>query len=124
MKLNDIFMLTEEKILAVLKDGQHHSLYKNPTIAELDKIDMNGVVKGILTPSNFIGFDFNNINIKDLPPINGYPIVIFLVGGNRIAIELVHGTNVSKEQFEKTIAANNYLKQFQIDKVIWHNETE
>lgn len=124
MKLNDIFMLTEEQIMAVLKSGHQQPLYKNPTPEELDKIDMNGVVKGIMTPSNFIGFDFNNVNIRDLPPISGYPIIIFLHRNDKVVIELMQGTTVNKDQFEKMVYSNNYLKQFQIDKVIWHNETE
>ena len=122
MRLTEVFQMDEEKIIATLRNGENTAVFKNPTPEELRKIGMNGVVKGILTPSNFIGYDFNNVQLRDLPPINGFPVIIFLVGHNEISIELFQGVNISKDAFEKTIRANAYLKKFNIKQIIWHKD--
>jgi hypothetical protein len=120
MRLTEVFQMDEEKIVAVLRNGQNAPIYKNPTLEELNKIGMNGVVKGILTPSNFIGFDFNNVSLRDLPPITGYPIILYVHSGKNASVELFHHVNIPQEDFEKLVATNQYLRGFSIQQVIWH----
>lgn len=116
--------MDEEKIVAVLRNGQNFPIYKNPTPDEMKKIGMNGVAKGILTKTNFIGFDFNNVSLRDLPPINGYPVILYMGAGNKLTVELFHHVSIPRDQFEKMVADNTYLKGFNVEKVLWHNETE
>lgn len=124
MKLMDIIQLDEEKIMAVLRDGQKSAIFKNPTPEEINKIALNGVVKGILTPTNFIGFDFQNVQLRDLPKINGFPVNLFFASGKQVSIELMHNIKIGKDQFNALVSQNLYLKQFDVKQVIWHDETE
>ena len=124
MRLTEMFRMDEDKFVATLRNGQKFPVFKNPQPEELKKIGMNGIIKGILTPTNFIGFDFNNVDMRDLPPIQGYPVILYFGKGTSLTVELFPNVNIPKDKFEDMVASNLYLKNFDIQRVIWHNETE
>lgn len=121
MKLMEIFELNEEQIIASLKNGGQTKVYKNPSMQELNKISLNGIVKGILTPQNFIAYDFQNINLRELPTINGVPVTIYLQHDSDIVIELMPFFDITEDDFKNLIDSNLYLKKFNIKEILVKN---
>jgi hypothetical protein len=120
----EVVKMDEEKIVAALKNGQHTAIYKNPTPEEINKISLNGVVKGILTAQNFIAFDFQNVNLRDLPVINGTPIIVYFTKDNEIVVELLPSVKMDQATFEDLVQSNQYLMKYEIKNIMVRHETE
>lgn len=114
--------INEEKIMAVLRNGHNFPIYKNPTPEEINIVGMNGIVRGVLTPSSLIAYDFRNVDLRDLPPINGYSVTIYFLKGESIIIEMNPSVNLSEKEFNQLVERNLYLKRFDIKKVIWKRD--
>jgi hypothetical protein len=123
MKLDDIM---ESQMATVKKNGLDLPIYKNPTKEELEKISLHGVSKGFLTTDSFIGFDFKNLSFNDMPKVNGYPVVIYFIGGDNIDVELVKnfGHSITDEKFKELLSSNAWIKKYFVHKLVYTNETE